>query len=434
MSKIRSVTARQILDSRGNPTVEVDLILSDGSCGRASVPSGASTGSHEAVELRDGNPKQYGGKGVGKAVRNVNTTIAAAVKGKDLDQRSLDERLIALDKTPNKARLGANAILGVSLAFARAEAVRLKKPLYTYFNKISSTKAAMSLPVPMMNIINGGKHAENSADIQEFMIVPLGFKRFSDALRAGTEVFHALKKILHGRSLSTTVGDEGGFAPSLPSNEAALETIMEAISAAGYQPGKHIAIALDVAATELYKDGSYRLIRDNKTLSSAEMVAWYRELCGKYPIISIEDGLAEDDWNGYAALTDALGLSVQLVGDDLFVTNIERLAMGIEQKVANSILIKLNQIGTVSETLDAISLASKAGYTSIISHRSGETEDTTIADFAVGTGVGQIKTGSLSRTDRVAKYNQLLRIEEALGAKASYPGAQAFKRSRTGAK
>lgn len=425
MAKIKKVQAREILDSRGNPTVEVDLTLSDGSWGRAAVPSGASTGSHEAVELRDGGIR-YGGKGVEKAVKNVNTIVMDGLKGKDFDQCTLDEKLIAMDGTSNKSKLGANAILGVSMAFSAAMARSMNKPLYVYFDKIAKTKNPIQLPVPMMNIINGGKHAENSADIQEFMVVPVGFKSFKKALQAGDEIFHALKKILHDRNLATTVGDEGGFAPSLPSNEAALETIMEAIAKAGYKPGKEIGLALDVAATELYKDGKYTLVRDNKVLTSAEMVTWYAELCAKYPIISIEDGLAEDDWKGYKLLTAKLGKKVQIVGDDLFVTNIERLAQGIENNVANSILIKLNQIGTVSETIDAVILAKKAGYTSIISHRSGETEDTAIADFAVGTGAGQIKTGSLSRTDRVAKYNQLLRIEEQLGAKAVYPGKKAF--------
>jgi enolase len=429
MHTIKSVSAREILDSRGNPTVEVDLILKDGSFGRAAVPSGASTGSHEAVELRDGD-KRYGGKGVQKAVKNVNVAVLKTVKGKKFDQRSLDTALIALDGTKNKGRLGANAILGVSMAFAHAAAASSKKPLYVYLNKISKTKNPIQLPVPMMNIINGGKHAENAADIQEFMVVPHGFRSFKEALRAGTEVFHALKKILHKRGLATTVGDEGGFAPALPSNEAALEAVVEAIVAAGYTPGKDISIALDVAATELYKDGVYHLVRDNKIFSSAELVSWYTEMAIKYPIVSIEDGLAEDDWAGYKTLTDKLGKNVQLVGDDLFVTNIERLAMGIEKGVANSILIKVNQIGTISETVDAINLAKKAGYTSIMSHRSGETEDTTIADFAVGSGVGQIKTGSLSRTDRVAKYNQLLRIEEVLGKKALYPGKKAFRASK----
>ena len=426
MAKIKSVVAREIIDSRGNPTVEVELTLSDGSFGRSAVPSGASTGSHEAIELRDGGPR-YNGKGVQKAVKNVNTKIATTLKGKQLDQRGLDDLLIVLDGTPNKGKLGANAILGVSMAFAHASARSMKKPLYTYFNKISKLKNPLTLPVPMMNIINGGKHAENSADIQEFMIVPAGFTSFKEALRAGAEIFHALKKILHDRSLATTVGDEGGFAPSLASNEAALALVVEAITKAGYIAGKNIFIALDVAATELFKDGKYVLVRDGKTLTSEEMVNWYVELVSKYPIISIEDGLAEDDWAGYKLMTDKLGKNVQIVGDDLFVTNIERLAKGINEGIANSILIKLNQIGTVSETIDAIALAQKAGYTSIISHRSGETEDVTIADVAVGTGVGQIKTGSLSRTDRVAKYNQLLRIEEALGKTAKYPGKKAFK-------
>ncbi|MDE1966730.1 MAG: phosphopyruvate hydratase [Patescibacteria group bacterium] len=424
--KIKNVMAREILDSRGNPTVEVDLILSDGSFGRAAVPSGASTGSHEAVELRDGDPDRYGGKGVLKAVANVNSAIAKAIKGKDLDQRSLDDKLIKLDGTSNKGRLGANAILGVSLAFAAAAARSSGKPLFEYFKAVAKTKNPVQLPVPMMNIVNGGKHAENSTDIQEFMIVPAGLPSFKEALRAGDEIFHALKKILHSRGLATTVGDEGGFAPELPSNEAALDIVVEAIKAAGYSAGKDVFIALDVAATELFKDGSYVLARDGKTKTSQEMIGWYEGLVAKYPIVSIEDGLAEDDWDGYALLTEKLGNKIQLVGDDLFVTNIDRLSQGIEKGAANSILIKLNQIGTVSETIAAINLAKKAGYTSIISHRSGETEDTAIADFAVGTGVGQIKTGSLSRTDRVAKYNQLLRIEEKLGRKAIYPGRGAF--------
>lgn len=438
MKKITSLHAREILDSRGNPTVEVDLTLEDAlrqlADGRASVPSGASTGSHEAIELRDGDKSRYGGKGVLKAVENVNTTIAKEIVGNPpaggFDQRSLDNALIALDGTPNKGKLGANAILGVSLAFAHASAKSASQPLYKYFNSLMPAGTKQSLPVPMMNIVNGGKHAENSADIQEFMIVPVGMKSFKEKLRAGAEIFHALKKILHDRGLTTTVGDEGGFAPSLPSNEAAIEIIIEAIKKAGYEPGADIAIALDAAATEFYKTGEkgaagkYNLARDNKTLTSEEMIGWYAELVKKYPIISIEDGLAEDDWSGYKKMTDALGglpagqagidgaKKIQLVGDDLFVTNIERLGKGIKEGVANSILIKLNQIGTVSETIDTINMATKAGYTSVISHRSGETEDTTIADFAVGTGVGQIKTGSLSRTERVAKYNQLLRIEE----------------------
>ncbi len=426
MAKIKSVYAREILDSRGNPTIEVDLTLSDGSFGRSAVPSGASTGSHEAVELRDGDSGRYGGKGVQKAVNNVNTIISKAIVRKEFDQRKLDETLIALDGTQNKGKLGANAILGVSMAFAHACAKSSKKSLSVYFNKLAGKKIAMQLPVPMMNIVNGGKHAENASDVQEFMVVPIGFASFKEALRAGTEVFHSLRKILHSKGLATTVGDEGGYAPSLQSNESALEMVMEAIKGAGYEPGKQVAIAMDVAATELYKDGKYVLARDGKTLSAEEMVSWYESLVSKYPIISIEDGLAEDDWGGYQLLTQKLGSKIQLVGDDLFVTNIQRLGIGIEKHIANSILIKLNQIGTVSETLDAIALARKANYTSIISHRSGETEDSTIADFAVGTGVGQIKTGSLSRSDRTAKYNQLLRIEEALGTKAVYPGRKAF--------
>lgn len=426
MSKIKSVRAREILDSRGNPTVEVDVILKDGSLGRAAVPSGASTGSHEAVELRDGG-KRYGGKGVEKAVKNVNTTISKALSGKDFDQRSLDEKMIALDGTTNKGKLGANAILGVSMAFSKAVAVSTKTPLYKYFNKIAKTKNLIQLPVPMMNIFNGGKHAEKSTDFQEFMIMPIGAKSFKEALRYGTEVFHALKKILHEKGFSTTVGDEGGFAPSLSSNEEAIKIILEAIEKAGYIAGKDISLALDVAATELYKDGKYHLASENRTLTSEEMINFYAEWCEKYPIVSIEDGLAEDDWSGYELLTKKLGKKVQIVGDDLFVTNIDRLKMGIEKNVGNSILIKLNQIGTVSETIDAINLAKKAGYTSIISHRSGETEDVTIADFVVGTGTGQIKTGSLSRTDRVAKYNQLLRLEEELGKKAIYGGKKVFK-------
>ncbi len=429
MAKIKSVKAREILDSRGNPTVEVELTLSNGAFGRAAVPSGASTGSHEAVELRDGDSKRYNGLGVEKAVKNVNTIIAKAIKGKDFDQRSLDERMIKLDGTPNKRTLGANAILGVSIAFAKAVADSNDLPLYKYFNKTAKIGFPVRLPVPMMNIVNGGKHAENSADIQEFMVVPAGFSSFKDALRAGTEIFHALKKILKEKGLATTVGDEGGFAPSCSSNEAALELIIEAIKKAGYKEGKDVFIALDVAATELYKDGQYHLVRDNKVYGSQEMIGWYEYLVKKYPIVSIEDGLSEDDWDGWKLLTEKLGSKIQLVGDDLFVTNIERLSMGIEKNTANSILIKLNQIGTVSETFDTIALAKKVNYTSVISHRSGETEDTTIADFSVGTGVGQIKTGSLSRTDRVAKYNQLLRIEEELGKKAKFAGKEMYSRS-----
>ncbi len=420
MQKIENVHAREILDSRGNPTVEVELTLSDSSFGRASVPSGTSTGSHEAVELRDNDTKRYGGLGVEIVVKNVNTTILETIQDKEFDQRSLDEALIALDGTKNKSKLGANAILGVSLAFSHAGANSAKESLYLYFNRIAKINNPIQIPIPMMNIINGGKHAENSTDIQEFMIVPHGFKTFKEALRAGVETFHVLKSILKSMNLPTTVGDEGGFAPTLASNEMALELIMKAIEKAGYKAGKEISLALDIAATELFKDGKYILTSENKSKTAEEMIIWYEELVNKFPIISIEDGLAEDDWDGYVLLTERLGSKIQLVGDDLFVTNIERLSMGIEKKVANSILIKLNQIGTVSETIDTIKMAKKAGYSSIISHRSGETEDTTIADFSVGTGVGLIKTGSLSRTERVAKYNQLLHIEEELGEGAKY--------------
>ncbi len=424
--KIKTVVAREILDSRGNPTIEVDLTLSNGAFGRAAVPSGASTGKYEAIELRDGDKARYAGKGVQKAVTNVNKTIFAKVKGKDFDQRKLDAFLIALDGTENKGKLGANAILGVSLAFAHASAAAAKKPLYMYFNKISKTKNKVQLPVPMMNILNGGKHAEKSTDFQEFMIVPHGFKKFSEALRAGTEIFHTLKKILHDQNQPTTVGDEGGFAPSLPNNEAAVALTMLAIEKAGYKPGEQVSIALDVAASELHENGAYALKTENKVLSSAEMVDYYVALAEKYPIISIEDALGEDDWAGYELLTQKLGSKIQIVGDDLFVTNVAKLQKGIDTKVGNSILIKVNQIGTVSETIDAINLANKNKYTAIMSHRSGETEDATIADFAVGSGVGQIKTGSLSRSDRTAKYNQLLRIEQGLGKKAVYMGKKVF--------
>ncbi len=424
--KIKKITAREILDSRGNPTVEVDVTLSDGSFGRAAVPSGASTGSHEAVELRDKDAR-YGGKGVLKAVKNANTTLTKALVGKDFDQRSLDLKMIEVDGTPNKGKIGANAILGISLAFAHAAAKSKKVPLWKYFNQIAKTKNTVQLPVPMMNILNGGKHAENSTDFQEFMVMPVGAKSFKEALRMGAEIFHSLKKILHDKHLNTSVGDEGGFAPSIPSNEAAIELILEAITKAGYTAGKDVALALDVAATELYKDGKYHLEREGKVLSSEEMVAFYENWCAKYPIVSVEDGLSEDDWAGYKLMTEKLGKKVQIVGDDLFVTNIARLKRGIDEKTGNSILIKLNQIGTVSETIDAVNMAKKAGYTSIISHRSGETEDTTIADFVVGTGTGQIKTGSLCRSDRVAKYNQLLRLEESLGKKAVFRGKKVFK-------
>ncbi len=425
--KIAKIVAREILDSRGNPTIEVDMTLQNGFFGRASVPSGASTGSHEAIELRDSGSR-YGGKGVQKAVNNVNTKIAEILVGKDWDQKSLDLVMIDLDGTTNKGMLGANAILGVSIAFSKATAVSSKIPLYKYFEQTAKTKNPVSLPVPMMNILNGGKHANNSTDFQEFMIMPVGAKSFKEALRAGAEIFHTLKKIISDRNLATTVGDEGGFAPTLSSNEAAIEIILEAISKAGYIAEKDIVLALDIAATELYKDGKYHLAKENRALTSEEMIDLYVDWCAKYPIASIEDGLAEDDWNGYKILTEKLNSKVQIVGDDLFVTNIERLARGIKEGVANSILIKLNQIGTVSETIDVINMAGKNSYTSIISHRSGETEDTTIADFVVGTGVGQIKTGSISRTDRVAKYNQLLRLEEELGEKAIYVGKSALKR------
>lgn len=429
MQKISKVLAREILDSRGNPTVEVDVVLSDGSFGRAAVPSGASTGSYEAVELRDGDKKRYSGKGVLKAVENVNIVLKKALVGKEFDQRSLDKKMIELDGTENKGKLGANAILGISLAFAHASAKATKQPLYKYFKAIGKTGYAVRLPVPMMNIINGGKHALNSTDLQEFMIMPVGAKTFAEALRYGAETFHALKKILAEKGLNTSVGDEGGYAPALPGNSAAIEVILEAIIKAGYKPGKDIAIAIDGAASEIYnkETGKYELKTENKNLSSEEMVAYYEEWVKKYPIVSIEDGLAEDDWAGYELMTKKLGKKIQIVGDDLFVTNPKRLEMGIAKKAGNSILIKLNQIGTVSETIDAINLAKKNGYTAVVSHRSGETEDSTIADLVVGLGTGQIKTGSLCRSERVCKYNQLLRLEQELGAKAIFPGKDAFK-------
>ncbi|MBU6389423.1 phosphopyruvate hydratase [Patescibacteria group bacterium] len=426
MSTIQSITAREILDSRGNPTVEVDLALADGSLGRAAVPSGASTGSHEAVELRDGESR-YGGKGVEKAVGNVNTTLRDALAGRAVDQRSLDERMITLDGTDNKGNLGANAILGVSLAFARAEAASRKQPLYRYFADIASTNLPMRLPVPMMNILNGGKHAERSTDLQEFMIMPAGAPSLKEALRMGAETFHALKKILGKRGLNTSVGDEGGFAPSLPSNAAAMEIILEAILAAGYTAGKDIWLAIDAAASEFYEDGIYNLASEGKKLTSEELVDMYADWAKQYPIISLEDGLFEDDWDGYTRLTAQLDDRLQLVGDDLFVTNVKRIQTGIEKKAGNAILIKLNQIGTVSETVDSINLGLQNGYNSIVSHRSGETEDTTIADFVVGLGTGQIKTGSLCRSERICKYNQLLRIEEELGDQAVYAGISALK-------
>jgi enolase len=416
MTKIKSIKAREIIDSRGNPTVEVDVLLTSGAFGRAAVPSGASTGEHEAVELRDGDKNRYNGKGVSKAVNNVNTTIAKAVKGKDADYRAIDQMVIKLDGTENKGKLGANAILGVSMAVARAAANEKKLPLYRY---IGGSKAQI-LPVPMMNIINGGMHADNNLDVQEFMIMPIGAASFTKAMQMACEVFHTLKSILHDKNLATSVGDEGGFAPNLTSNEAGLDIIMQAIEKAGYKPGKDIFIALDAAASSFYKDGKYSY--NGKQLSSAEMIQTYANMVSKYPVVSIEDGLNENDWDGWKALTDKLGKNTQLVGDDLFVTNVKRLQQGISSKTANAILIKVNQIGSLSETLDSINLAKKNKYHSIMSHRSGETEDTTIADLAVATNVGQIKTGSLSRTDRLAKYNQLLRIEEELGAKAVYAG------------
>jgi enolase len=423
VSQIETVHARQILDSRGNPTVEVDLVLRSGAHGRAAVPSGASTGEFEATELRDGGAA-WGGKGVSRAVGNVNGEIAEAIRGADvLDQAGLDRALIELDGTPNKGRLGANAILGVSLAAARAAAAEERQPLWRYLGG----EAARVLPVPMMNVVNGGAHADNSVDFQEFMVVPTGAPSFAECVRTGAEVFHALKKTLAARRLSTAVGDEGGFAPDLESNEAALQVLVEGIEAAGYEPGTEVAIALDPATSEVFKDGAYDLEHEGRRLSATELAAYWRDLCARYPIVSIEDGMDEEDWDGWRALTDAVGERIQLVGDDLFVTNTERLERGIQAGVANSILIKVNQIGTLTETLAAIDTARRAGYTAVMSHRSGETEDTTIADLAVATGCGQIKTGAPSRSDRVAKYNQLLRIEEALGADAEFPGRTVFR-------
>lgn len=423
MTIIGDVFAREILDSRGNPTVEVEVILEDGAMGRAAVPSGASTGAYEAVELRDDDKGRYLGRGVLKAVKNVNTVIAPKLIGFDaLDQVGLDRALIDLDGTPNKSQLGANAILGVSIAVAKAAANSLGVPLYKYLGGIN----AKELPVPMMNILNGGKHADNNLDIQEFMVMPVGATSFAEALRMCAEIFHNLKSVLKAKGLSTSVGDEGGFAPNLKSNEEALTVIIEAVSKAGYKPGHDVMLALDVAATELFKDGKYVLEGEGKTKSSDEMIDFYEELVNKYPIISIEDGLSEDDWDGWQKLTARLGHKIQLVGDDLFVTNTERLVKGIETGTANSILIKVNQIGTLTETFDAVEMAKRAGYTAVISHRSGETEDVTIADIAVATNAGQIKTGAPSRTDRVAKYNQLLRIEEELEDIAQYKGRMAF--------
>ena len=422
MAKIVSVKAREILDSRGNPTVEVDVKCDDGSFGRAAVPSGASTGEHEALELRDGNKKRYLGKGVRKAVNNVNNILARKIMGMAVtSQRDIDNAMIELDGTPNKSKLGANSILGVSLAVAKAAANSKRLPLYRYLGGVS----ANVLPVPLMNIINGGAHADNNLDIQEFMIVPLGFVSFSEAIRAGVEVFHNLKAILKKKGYSTSVGDEGGFAPSLKVNEVAIECVLQAITQAGHKAGKEISLALDVASSELYKEGKY--IIEDKKLSKDKIVDLYKDWASKYPIISIEDPMAEDDWEGWQIITNELGEKVQLVGDDLFVTNTERLSRGIKEGVANSILIKVNQIGTLTETLKAIRMASNAGYTYIISHRSGETEDSTIADIAVATSSGQIKTGSASRSDRMAKYNQLLRIEEELGREATFLGRSAFR-------
>ena len=423
MTIIEDVLAREILDSRGNPTVEVDVLLADGSLGRAAVPSGASTGAFEAIEMRDGDKKRYLGKGVQKAVANVNDIIAPEVVGMDaIDQVAIDQLMIDLDGTHNKGKLGANAILGVSLAVAKAAAVAFGLPLYQYIGGINSKE----LPVPMMNILNGGEHADNNVDIQEFMVMPVGAKSFAEALQMGAEVFHSLRSVLRGQGMNTAVGDEGGFAPNLNSNEQAIEVILEAIQKAGYRPGDDVGIALDVAATEMFKNGKYMFAGEGVERDTAEMIDFYESLLDKYPIFSIEDGLSEEEWDGWKELTERLGDRVQLVGDDLFVTNTERLAKGISLGVGNSILIKVNQIGTLTETLDAIEMAKRAGYTAVVSHRSGETEDTTIADIAVATNAGQIKTGAPSRTDRVAKYNQLLRIEEGLGVLGIYQGKDTF--------
>lgn len=423
MAMITEVYAREILDSRGNPTVEVEVCLEDGAMGRAAVPSGASTGVHEAVELRDGDKERYLGKGVTKAVDNVNDIIAEAIIGLDATrQTEIDELLVRLDGTPNKGRLGANAILGVSMAVAKAAAASVGLPLYLYLGGV----AAKELPVPMMNILNGGEHADNNVDIQEFMIMPVGAKSFSEALRMNAEIYHNLKALLKEKGLSTAFGDEGGFAPNLKCNADAIEVILEATERAGYKPGKDIVMAMDVASSEFYVDGKYKMTGEGVEMTSEEMVDYLAGLCEKYPIISIEDGMAEDDWDGWKKLTQKLGKKVQLVGDDLFVTNEERLVQGIEKGVANAILIKVNQIGTLTETFNAIETAKRAGYTCIISHRSGETEDTTLADIAVAVNAGQIKTGAPARTDRVAKYNQLLRIEEDLGKAAKYNGMKVF--------
>ncbi len=428
MSTIVNVTGFEVMDSRGNPTVMAEVVLSCGAVGSACAPSGASTGSREALELRDGDKSRYLGKGVLKAVGNINDTIKPLLLGKDaINQRELDNIMLAADGTENKSKLGANAILAVSLAAAKAAAISKKVPLYAHIADINGTPGRYTMPVPMMNIINGGEHADNNVDIQEFMIQPVAAKTFADALRMGAEVFHSLKKVLSGRGLNTAVGDEGGFAPNLPSNEAALQAIAEAVAAAGYTLGTDITLALDCAASEFYKEGRYHLDGDGKTFSSAEFADYLADLAARYPILSIEDGMDESDWDGWKVLTDKIGSKIQLVGDDLFVTNTKILKEGIDKSIANSILIKFNQIGSLSETLDAIKMAQDAGYTAVISHRSGETEDTTIADLAVATAAGQIKTGSLSRSDRVAKYNRLLRIEAELGAKAAYKGRAEFK-------
>jgi enolase len=427
-TEILSIRARQILDSRGNPTLEAEAILDDGSAGRAAVPSGASTGEHEAVELRDGDDSRWLGKGVSRAVEHVEQVIAPALADADaLDQLGLDRRMQELDGTPNKARLGANAILGVSLAVAKAAAVSTGQSLFRYVGGAGARR----LPAPMFNILNGGKHADNTVDFQEFMVQPTGFETYSESLRCGVEIYHALRTVLHGKGLSTAVGDEGGFAPDLASNDDALEAIAAAVDKAGYKLGDDILLALDVASSELYDNGTYTFHwSDKKSRSSSDLADYYGSLLEKFPIISIEDGMNEDDWAGWKELTDRYGDRLQLVGDDLFVTNVERLARGIDEGIGNSILVKVNQIGTLTETLAAIDMAHRAGFTSVISHRSGETEDTTIADIAVATNAGQIKTGSASRTDRIAKYNQLLRIEEELGDQARYPGRAAFGRLR----
>ena len=426
MAQIERIHARQILDSRGNPTVEVEVALASGATGRAAVPSGASTGEFEAAELRDGGDK-WAGKGVTRAVAHANRDLAKALEGADAaDQAALDNTMIDLDGTPNKSRLGANAILGVSLAAAHASAADAGLPLYRYVAGLAGESDPTLLPVPMMNVVNGGAHADNSIDFQEFMVVPAGAPSFAEGLRVGTEVFHALKRTLGEQGLSTAVGDEGGFAPDLESNEAALEALVAAIEAAGYAPGEDVFIALDPATSEIYSDGNYVLEHENRTLTADELAAYWQSACDRFPIVSIEDGMDEEDWDGWKGLTERIGSTCQLVGDDLFVTNPERLRRGIDSGVANSILIKVNQIGTLTETLEAIRIARDAGYTAVMSHRSGETEDTTIADLAVATGVGQIKTGAPSRSDRVAKYNQLLRIEEELGHGARYLGKSAF--------